>query len=163
MSSSTTRAVAERRIRELQEGLTKVNRLLRAKSAEVHAPIQFVIDVVYNNGIRPVWNGIAGVFGLGKLDEVRLAGGGVLPGYAPGVDSVPAMLSPGEAVLTPEATRFLGPANILGELSGWPRAPSRVAGAGPPRAGHGRSRSRSTRGLTSPNSPSPPRSAARWP
>ncbi|MFI0469299.1 phage tail tape measure protein [Saccharopolyspora sp. 5N102] len=87
------------------------------------APIQFVIDVVYNNGIRPVWNGIAGVFGLGKLDEVRLAGGGVLPGYAPGVDSVPAMLSPGEAVLTPEATRFLGPATIFAlnrELSGRP-------------------------------------------
>ncbi|SDZ51156.1 Transglycosylase SLT domain-containing protein [Saccharopolyspora shandongensis] len=87
------------------------------------APIQFVVDVVYNRGILPVWNGIASVFGLGKLDEVRLAGGGVLPGYAPGFDSVPAMLSPGEAVLTPEATRFLGPATILAlnrELSGRP-------------------------------------------
>ncbi|WP_263251637.1 phage tail tape measure protein [Saccharopolyspora rosea] len=87
------------------------------------APIQFVVDVVYNNGIRKVWNGIAGVFGLGKLDEVRLSGGGVLPGYAPGRDTVPAMLFPGEAVLTPEATRFLGPANILAlnrQLSGRP-------------------------------------------
>lgn len=95
------------------------------------APIQFVIDVVYNNGIRPVWNGIAGVFGLGKLDEVRLAGGGVLPGYAPGVDSIPAMLSPGEAVLTPEATRAIGPGNILAlnaALSG--RKPGSTGGHG---------------------------------
>jgi hypothetical protein len=37
------------------------------------------------------------------------ANGGVLPGYAPGVDSVVAMLSPGEGVLVPEAVRMLGP------------------------------------------------------
>lgn len=37
------------------------------------------------------------------------AGGGVLPGYQPGVDSVPYMLSPGEGVLVPEAVRGLGP------------------------------------------------------
>lgn len=37
------------------------------------------------------------------------AAGGVLPGYAPGVDSIVAMLSPGEGVLVPEAVRLLGP------------------------------------------------------
>lgn len=73
------------------------------------APIQFVIDVVYNNGILPVWNGIASVFGLHQLGPVHLATGGVLPGYAPGRDSVPAMLSPGEGVLIPEAVQGLGP------------------------------------------------------
>lgn len=35
-------------------------------------------------------------------------GGGVLGGFAPGRDTVPAMLSKGESVLTPEATRALG-------------------------------------------------------
>ena len=35
--------------------------------------------------------------------------GGVLPGYAPGVDSIHALLSPGEAVLVPEAAALLGP------------------------------------------------------
>lgn len=40
------------------------------------------------------------------------ANGMVLPGYAPGVDSIPAMLSPGESVLRPEVTRWLGPATI---------------------------------------------------
>ncbi|OII61216.1 hypothetical protein BJP40_06730 [Streptomyces sp. CC53] len=35
--------------------------------------------------------------------------GGVLPGYSPGRDTVPAMLSRGEGVLVPEAVRGLGP------------------------------------------------------
>jgi TP901 family phage tail tape measure protein len=38
----------------------------------------------------------------------QLAGGGVLGGYAPGRDSVLALLSPGEGVLRPEAVRWLG-------------------------------------------------------
>src|SRR5690606_38925819 len=33
---------------------------------------------------------------------------GTLPGYAPGVDSIPAILSPGEAVLRPEVAQALG-------------------------------------------------------
>jgi hypothetical protein len=72
-------------------------------------PVNFVIDAVYNHGIVPVWNGIAGVFGLGVLQPAALlAEGGVIPGYSPGVDSVPAMLSKGEGVLVPEAVRGLG-------------------------------------------------------
>lgn len=43
-------------------------------------PINFVVDVVYNRGLVPVWNGIAGVFGLGKLNPMPLmASGGMLP------------------------------------------------------------------------------------
>jgi hypothetical protein len=92
------------------------------------APIQFVVDVVYNNGILPLWNGIASVFGLHQLGPVHMATGGVLPGYAPGRDSVPAMLSPGEGVLVPEAVAALGPDFVLranktfsgGRVSGGP-------------------------------------------
>lgn len=36
------------------------------------------------------------------------ARGGVIPGFAPGVDSFPAMLSPGEGILRPEVVRALG-------------------------------------------------------
>lgn len=36
------------------------------------------------------------------------AAGGVIPGYDPGHDSVLAMLSPGEGILTPQATRMIG-------------------------------------------------------
>lgn len=39
---------------------------------------------------------------------VRFARGGIVPGYAPGIDRVPALLSPGEGVLVPEAVRMLG-------------------------------------------------------
>lgn len=45
---------------------------------------------------------------------MRFAQGGIVPGYAPGIDSVPAWLSPGEAVLVPEAVRLLGERAILG-------------------------------------------------
>jgi hypothetical protein len=72
-------------------------------------PVNFVIDWVYNRGIVPMWNKLAGLFGLGQLQPAALlAEGGVLPGYAPGRDSVPAVLSPGEGVLVPEAVRGLG-------------------------------------------------------
>jgi len=46
------------------------------------------------------------------LGAIGLAGGGVIPGYAPGHDSVHAMLSPGEGVLVPEAVRAIGPENV---------------------------------------------------
>lgn len=99
-------------------------------------PVRFIVDTVYNHGIVPIWNGVASVFGLGKINTVDVsgimasggyvgapqgyAGGGVhsgpgiLPGYQPGTDNIPAVLSPGESVLTPEATRYLGAKTILG-------------------------------------------------
>lgn len=46
------------------------------------------------------------------LSFVGLAGGGVVPGFAPGKDTFHAMLSPGEGVLVPEAVRAIGPARI---------------------------------------------------
>lgn len=76
----------------------------------VKAPVNFVIDPVYDKGIAGLWNDIAGIFGLPQLPQIAtLAAGGVLGGYAPGQDTVPAMLSPGEGVLVPEAVRALGP------------------------------------------------------
>jgi hypothetical protein len=41
------------------------------------------------------------------------AGGGVMPGYAPGHDSMLAAVSPGEGILVPEAVKAIGPANVL--------------------------------------------------
>lgn len=79
-------------------------------------PVNFIIETVYNNGIKAVWDGIAGFLGLDPLpaaSPIKFAGGGVIGGYAPGRDNVPALLSRGESVLVPELTRALGPANIL--------------------------------------------------
>ncbi|WP_103344059.1 phage tail tape measure protein [Amycolatopsis sp. CA-126428] len=77
-------------------------------------PIQLVIDIIWNNGLRKVYNTAASLIpGVDELPELKLARGGVLPGYAPGRDSVRALLSPGEAVLVPELVRAIGPAAIL--------------------------------------------------
>lgn len=79
-------------------------------------PVQFVVDTVYNNGIRGVWNKIAGAFGAKKLPWFKFASGGVMPGYTPGRD-VHTFYSPtggglalsgGEAIMRPEFTRAVG-------------------------------------------------------
>jgi hypothetical protein len=87
-------------------------------------PINFIIDAVWNNGIRAVWNKIAGALGLPELGVVNLIGqaptgggggpmkamakGGVLPGYSPGIDNTLVAMSGGEGILVPEAVRGLG-------------------------------------------------------
>ncbi|WP_181771289.1 tape measure protein [Amycolatopsis pittospori] len=99
-------------------------------------PANFVINEVYNHGIRAVWNWVADFLGLGKLAEAKpiaFAGGGILPGYAPGRDIVPALLSPGESVLTPEATRMVGARNVLALNAAASGRPATVVGAGVPR------------------------------
>ncbi|MDR3083773.1 MAG: hypothetical protein LBV60_23130, partial [Streptomyces sp.] len=79
-------------------------------------PVQYVVDVVYNRGIRGVWNAVAGAFGAPKLDEFKFASGGIMPGYTPGRD-VHRFVSPtggalelsgGEAIMRPEFTRAVG-------------------------------------------------------
>ncbi len=78
----------------------------------VRAPIQYVVDVVYNNGVRGVWNLVAGAFGAPKLPAYKFASGGVLPGYTPGRDVHLAAVSGGEAVMRPEWTRAVGPGYV---------------------------------------------------
>ncbi|MFD8088973.1 transglycosylase SLT domain-containing protein [Streptomyces malaysiensis] len=55
--------------------------------------------------LKPHTGGV--VTPMGNL--ARFSMGGVLPGYLPGVDKIPAILSPGEAILRPEVTASLGP------------------------------------------------------
>ncbi|MCD2193523.1 phage tail tape measure protein [Actinomycetospora endophytica] len=86
----------------------------------VSVPVHFVVDTVYGKGIKPTWDAIAGVFGLPKApaapgfatggvagDPVYADSGAVMPGYAPGIDSIHAMVSPGEAIMVPEWTRIM--------------------------------------------------------
>jgi hypothetical protein len=83
-------------------------------------PIRFIIGTVYNKGLVPVWNKVAGAFGAPKLSTMSLDGfarGGVLPGYTPGRDPHKFYsptgggleLSGGEAIMRPEFTRAVGP------------------------------------------------------
>ncbi|MGW3663716.1 hypothetical protein [Streptomyces sp. NPDC005141] len=80
------------------------------------APIQYVVDIVYNKGIVGVWNKVATAFGADPLQEFHFASGGVMPGYTPGRD-VHRFVSPtggalelsgGEAIMRPEFTRAVG-------------------------------------------------------
>ncbi|RAV34926.1 phage tail tape measure protein [Corynebacterium heidelbergense] len=88
---------------------------IRDKTA---APIRWVVDTVYNNGIKKAWDSIAKFIGLDPLDpvELKFARGGVMPGYTPGRD-VHNFVSPtggrlalsgGEAIMRPEWTRAVG-------------------------------------------------------
>lgn len=86
-------------------------------------PINFVINFVYNDGIKKVFDAVAEKVGLdARLPAIpnigNYARGGILPGYTPGRDPYTFVeprtgmsigLSGGEAILRPEATRALGP------------------------------------------------------
>lgn len=78
------------------------------------APVRFVVNTVYMHGIRKVWDDVADAVGLKSLDlpAAHFARGGVASGYAPGMDSVHAMISPGEAIMVPEWVRAVGADNI---------------------------------------------------
>ena len=86
----------------------------------VARPIAFVIDAVYNRGIREAWNKVAGWLNLSPLEEYKpewlaqyMATGGVVRGPGgPTDDRVPAMLSNGEYVLQASAVRQIGIDNL---------------------------------------------------
>lgn len=75
-------------------------------------PVRFIIENVYNGGIVPVWNRVAGAFGAPKLDKQSLKGfasGGRVHG--PGTetsDSILSRLSRNEHVWTAKEVRGAG-------------------------------------------------------
>ncbi|MGI5531521.1 hypothetical protein ACQEVX_30335 [Streptomyces syringium] len=68
----------------------------------------------YNAGAVPMMSEMAKLAGTSApLTPVHYSTGGIVPGYRPGVDTVPAMLSEGEGILRPEVVRTLGRETIL--------------------------------------------------
>lgn len=89
----------------------------KMKSA-AEAPVKFVVDTIYNNGIRKMIGYLPGVDEPTAVDTSswKFARGGVMPGYTPGKDvhefysptAGNLALSGGEAIMRPEWTRAIG-------------------------------------------------------
>jgi tape measure domain-containing protein len=106
-------------------GVSAIGRIWKGLESATRKPVQFVVDVVYNSGIRRVWNTVADLVHLPQLPAVKFARGGineVLPGYTPGRDPHQFYsptggridMSGGEAIMRPEFTRAVGPGFVYG-------------------------------------------------
>jgi phage-related protein len=79
--------------------------------SKIASPVRFVVGTVYNNGIRKMWNSIAGkISSKITLPAISLgfSQGGVVPGKRSNRDTVPAMLAPGERILSNAQVDQLG-------------------------------------------------------
>ncbi|MCD9196080.1 phage tail tape measure protein [Streptomyces albireticuli] len=89
-------------------GAGYIGRVWSTIKDKTKGPVQFVVDVVYNNGIRNVWNAVAKLLSLGKLDTVKFARGGRTHGGVPGRDSIPALMMADEYVIKRDSARSVG-------------------------------------------------------
>lgn len=100
----------------LRDGVAKVRDAFKAAVDRIRtiwggikdaarAPVAFVVNTVYNDGLRKVINLIPGV---PDLPELHFAKGGPVRGGFPGRDSVRALMMPGEHVWTTEEVKKLG-------------------------------------------------------
>ncbi|MFF6985591.1 phage tail tape measure protein [Streptomyces sp. NPDC010273] len=88
--------------------------------AVARAPVQYVVDVVYNRGIVGTWNSVASAFGAPKLSKYKFATGG--PVFGAGTetsDDVPAWLSKNEHVWTAREVRGAGGHGAVMALRKW--------------------------------------------
>ncbi|MCX4554138.1 transglycosylase SLT domain-containing protein [Streptomyces sp. NBC_01500] len=81
--------------------------------ASVKSNVKSAVSFIQSAMISPVNSKLLGPAKLSKIGNMPgFATGGVVPGYAPGRDSVLAMVSPGESILRPEVTRALGEGTV---------------------------------------------------
>jgi TP901 family phage tail tape measure protein len=91
----------------VKSAVDAIGRIWESLKEKAAGPVRFVVDTVYNNGIRRVVNSIPGV---SDLPELKFAKGGPVPMWAGerGKDSVHALLMPGEHVWTDEEVKKVG-------------------------------------------------------
>ncbi|MEI5520655.1 phage tail tape measure protein [Streptomyces brasiliscabiei] len=90
------------------------------------APVKFVVDTVYNNGLVGVWNKVASAFGAPKLSKFKFARGG--PVFGAGTetsDDIPAWLSKNEHVWTAKEVDGAGGHGAVMALRKWAAAGGR--------------------------------------
>lgn len=81
---------------------------------KTHDPVKWTVDNVINAGVVGAWNSVAGIIGTPPLVPFQyMAEGGLVTGGVPDKDSVPAMLMPGEVVITKEAVGRVGADRLL--------------------------------------------------
>ncbi|MFJ2187829.1 transglycosylase SLT domain-containing protein [Kitasatospora sp. NPDC087861] len=97
-----------RSLKDITERIEKLSAALMA----AHGHAKSLDDSIDNISKKAPGGHSSGTPSKPDTPKKKYAAGGVLPGYAPGVDSIPAILSPGEAILRPEVTAALGPALI---------------------------------------------------
>lgn len=116
-----------------QTGVEGIRNLWEGLKEAAAAPVRFVVNTVWNNGILKAWNKIADFLpGIDTVDpvEISFATGGILPGYTPGRDvhdfySPTAgwlHLSGGEAIMRPEWTRAVGGEKTVARMNALAKA-----------------------------------------
>lgn len=91
-----------------KKGIDKIGSIWNSLKAMAAKPINFLIEWVYNKGIRKMINLIPGVKDLGAVAPIKFARGGAVNGGIRGKDSVSAMLMPGEHVWTTKEVNAMG-------------------------------------------------------
>ncbi|MEV0497424.1 hypothetical protein AB0I84_07500 [Streptomyces spectabilis] len=105
-ANSRMSALGEKRVTSTTTSVNNLKKALKGASDEAESLKKNVGEV---NTVTGLGGGKSKGKGKGKASKPEgHAMGGVLPGYAPGVDSIPAILSPGEAILRPEVAAHLG-------------------------------------------------------
>lgn len=93
-------------------------------------PISFIVNTVYNGGIVPTWNLVAGAFGAPKLSKIKgfATGGRVFGAGTETSDDVPAWLSKNEHVWTAREVRGAGGHGAVMSMRKWAAAGGGSAG-----------------------------------
>jgi hypothetical protein len=108
--AGTMRDKTKQAFSELRDGIGTVWKGIEKVTA---APINFVINDVYNSGIRRVWNDVAGAVGLSKLklpamSTIKYAQGGAIEGGVAGIDNRQILAMPNEHIWTAEEVKNFG-------------------------------------------------------
>ncbi|MBT2467861.1 phage tail tape measure protein [Streptomyces sp. ISL-66] len=104
-------------------GVSAIGRIWDGLKDITKKPVQFIIDTVYNNGIRKVWNAVADFTGAKELGVLTFATGGSVFGAGTATsDSIPALLSNGEHVWTDREVRGAGGHGAVEELRAMARS-----------------------------------------
>jgi hypothetical protein len=82
-------------------GVAAIGRFWSKVQDLARKPVAFIVNTVYNNGIRKVWNWVASKVGLGQLDEIKgfKTGGPITKGKGPKSDDQLIRASKGEFMI----------------------------------------------------------------